>query len=184
MNTDAVNNTEMPWYKIPWFWIIISPLILVVLACAVTITIAVKNADDVVIGNYYKEGLLINDKKERQRLAANMGLSGKIFFDVELGEVSIVFDIVENPSVLSPTLELFLSHPAREEEDFSVTLHQKISGNKQKKVYFSELPKELVNKWYWSITSNSDVISEEVSPSENWLLKGDVDFEESTISSF
>ncbi|MGH1469742.1 MAG: FixH family protein [Cellvibrionaceae bacterium] len=180
MNTLTANEKNLPWYKVTWFWIIISPLILVVFACAVTITIAFKNSDDVVIGNYYKEGLLINDTKDRQQLAATMGLSGEMFFDLALGEVTVVFEASDKEQTMPSTLRLTLSHPANEEKDFSMTLQKKLPGES----YFSELPKRLSHKWYWSITSISDADSEKNKISNNWLLKGDVDFEQSATSHF
>ena len=45
---------EGPWYKQPWAWFVLTPLITVVLVSSVTVTIAVKYADERVIDNYYK----------------------------------------------------------------------------------------------------------------------------------
>ncbi len=180
--TNTENEMHAIWYREPWFWIIISPLILVLLACAVTITIAVKNADDVVIGNYYKEGLLINDQQERQRLALSMGLSGQLSFDLDLGEVVIVFDSADSAARLPQDLQLLFAHPANKEEDFSLTL-----GKRSDTQYFSELPKKLSDKWYWALSPDISLVSgdrEKTTPEAAWLLKGEINFEQSTDTSF
>jgi hypothetical protein len=176
--TNNVNEIGAPWYREPWFWIIISPLILVLVACAITITIAVKNADDVVIGNYYKEGLLINDEKERQRLALSLGLSGQLSFDLDLGEVVVIFDNVDSASTLPQNIQLSFAHPANKDEDFSLMLDKKSETQ-----YFSELPKRLSDKWYWAISPSSDS-GEKIIPEADWLLKGEINFEQSTVTSF
>jgi hypothetical protein len=41
-----------PWYRQFWAWFILSPLITVVIVSSITVTLAVKNADDRVVDNY------------------------------------------------------------------------------------------------------------------------------------
>lgn len=63
-----------PWYREPWPWIVIAGPAAVVVAGAVTIWLAVTNADGLVTENYYKRGLAINKVIAREAAARRLGL--------------------------------------------------------------------------------------------------------------
>jgi hypothetical protein len=67
-------DTE-PWYKQFWPWVLIGLPGSVVIACMVTIVIAVKTQDGMVVDDYYKQGLAINQSLERDHNAAALDLS-------------------------------------------------------------------------------------------------------------
>lgn len=91
---DATDESLKPWYRQFWFWFVFSPLIYIMIMCSVTVTIALKGADDVIIDNYYKEGRMINQTLEQDKQAAALGLGGELRFDRTTGEISLV---IANP---------------------------------------------------------------------------------------
>ncbi|HSX84641.1 MAG TPA: FixH family protein, partial [Cellvibrio sp.] len=85
--SDSPEEIVKPWYRQFWFWFVFSPLIYIIIMCSVTVTIALKGADDVIIDNYYKEGRMINQALEQDKRAQELGLSGELRFDRATGEV-------------------------------------------------------------------------------------------------
>ena len=53
---------DAPWYRQPWPWFLIAGPLTVVVACMATTVIAVRSDDGVVAGDYYKRGLLVNQR--------------------------------------------------------------------------------------------------------------------------
>ena len=100
--------SKNPAYKEVWFWVVLSPLILVVLVCAVLLRFAIIGADDRVSDNYYKEGRMINNRFEAEQNAARLNLQGSVVFDEARSEVhaSLTGDS------LPETVQLTISHPA------------------------------------------------------------------------
>ncbi|HFD86432.1 MAG TPA: nitrogen fixation protein FixH, partial [Gammaproteobacteria bacterium] len=45
-----------PWYQYPWTWFLIAVPLLTIIACIVTIVLAVKSSDGLVSDDYYKDG--------------------------------------------------------------------------------------------------------------------------------
>jgi len=67
-----------PWYREPWPWIIIGSIGTVVLACFVTLGIAIWSYDGLVAEDYYKKGLIINRDLEREERSTALGLSASL----------------------------------------------------------------------------------------------------------
>ena len=55
-------GNSQAWYREPWPWILIAGPLAVVIACMATTVIAVRSDDGVVAGDYYKRGLLVNQR--------------------------------------------------------------------------------------------------------------------------
>lgn len=60
----AVSNKKKPWYRQPWLWLVLTPLIAVIIMSAISVTLAVNGADTLVRGNYKKEGRLYVSTEE------------------------------------------------------------------------------------------------------------------------
>ncbi len=72
MNT---THTEQPnWYREPYVWLLIAFPLSAVLAGIYTIMLAVSSNDGLVVDDYYKEGLEINRRLERDRKASELQL--------------------------------------------------------------------------------------------------------------
>lgn len=163
MNIPA-NEVIQPWYKQFWAWFILAPLIVVVIVCCITVTIAFKNRDDVVIDNYYKEGRMINMRVEEDKRAEALQLAGMLTFDLEVGEIWLQLSSLEPlPEVLSLTLD----HPAKESYDQHLLLKRVGEGR-----YRADLDRPLQHHWYLRVQPVSTEDLEQV----DWRLKGEIDF--------
>lgn len=74
-------NTVTPWYKQFWPWVLIGLPTSVVIASVVTYFLAINGMDSVISKDYYKEGLAVNADLERDKKAADLGLSADITID-------------------------------------------------------------------------------------------------------
>lgn len=55
----------MPWYKQFWPWFLMIPPAAAVIGGIATIIIAIINADELVVADYYRQGLIINQTLEQ-----------------------------------------------------------------------------------------------------------------------
>ncbi len=67
-----------PWYRQFWPWFLIALPATVVVAGFVTLYIANRHADDLVVDDYYKDGLAINQQLEKKAQAEAAGLSASL----------------------------------------------------------------------------------------------------------
>ena len=74
-------NTVTPCYKLFWPWVLIGLPTSVVIASVVTYFLAINGMDSVISKDYYKEGLAVNADLERDKKAADLGLSADITID-------------------------------------------------------------------------------------------------------
>ena len=118
MIDDQVQNK--PWYRQFWAWFILSPLIVVVIVSSITVTLAVKGADDRVLDDYYKEGRMINMRLDQDLLAQSLSVRADLQFDQELKELTLQLDLKE--AELPSQLLLELSHPAKADLDQSLII--------------------------------------------------------------
>ncbi len=108
----------LPWYRQFWPWFIISIPALTIVAAMITITIAVKTDDGLVVDDYYKEGLAINEDKQLVKNAAALEISARLSLD-ENGMIRA--QLPENVSSL-PFLMLTLIHPGDASKDLALPL--------------------------------------------------------------
>ncbi len=154
-----------PWYKEFWAWFILSPLILVVVVSSITVSIAVKNADDRVIDNYYKEGRMINMRLDEDILAASLRISSVINFAKDIDEATLTLE--QSDAAFPEKLILELSHPVQAELDIKLVFTQVVADQ-----YHTELPPNLMTqRWYLRL---SPIFSD---PEKlRWRLRGEINF--------
>lgn len=110
-----------PWYREPWPWIIIGSIGFVMLACFVTLGIAIWSYDGLVADDYYKKGLTINKTLAREERSVSLGLSASL--RVLSGDtVQIVLQSGEATFEPPQTLRLHLVHPRFPDQDREVVL--------------------------------------------------------------
>ena len=174
MKHAIANQGPEPWYTQFWAWFVLMPLILVVIACAITVSIAFRQADDVVIDNYYKEGRMINQRLEQDQYAAKAGLSGKLRFDLDVGEIVLFLDTQttkEGKSIeemFPPKLLLLLNHPTSAARDRQIILNETAPGQ-----YRGDLERGLNYRWYIYIIPSLLVSDRNLA---TWRLTGEIDF--------
>jgi hypothetical protein len=73
-----MNTQALPWYKHSLVWLVIAIPAASVFAGMLMIYLAVNTDDGLVIDDYYKEGMAINQNLQRDKTAAELGLSAQL----------------------------------------------------------------------------------------------------------
>jgi hypothetical protein len=167
--SDSTEEIVKPWYRQFWFWFVFSPLIYIVIMCSITVTIALKGADDVIIDNYYKEGRMINQALEQDKHAQALGLSGELRFDRTSGDVMLtIANIPADTKLMPDELLLMMGHPVKAAKDQLVVLKAISPGH-----YRGELHAEPDYSWYLTLYPINDLEQRKAAP---WTLSGEIDF--------
>ncbi len=139
MNT-TVHNTK-PWYREPWPWILMTGPIIVIVAGFVTAWLAIRSYDGLVDDDYYKQGLAVNQRVERDQKAADLGLAAEIMLGGEGRGVRLLLS-GKTLDVLPAALILKITHPTRAGHDQVVTLKRDGDG-----LYSGQLTAQLQGRW-------------------------------------
>jgi hypothetical protein len=144
-----------PWYRQFWPWFLIALPATVVVAAFATLYIANRHADDLVIDEYYKSGLAINQQLEKKQRAQALGIEARVSID----GTSVVARITG--PVRTTEVQLRLSHPLEADRDFTVPLRDFGSG-----IYRGSLPQPVAPRWHWTLEPPGD---------SAWRLDGTLD---------
>jgi uncharacterized protein len=168
--TDATDHdAQRPWYRQFWFWFVFGPLIFIIIMCGFTVSIALKNADDVVIDNYYKEGRMINQTLDQDKRARELGLIALVKFDLDTNKVTLSFDHPRMDGKSHPdVLLLNMGNPVKAALDQMIVLHKK-SANQYEGVLMSR-PEY---NWYLTLYSTDKWAERN---SAEWTLSGQIHF--------
>lgn len=167
--SELVAENAKPWYREFWFWFVFSPLIYIIIMCSITVTIALKGADDVIIDNYYKEGRMINQALEQDQRARDLGLLADLRFDRTSGDVMIsLTSAVGDTASLPDAILLMMGHPVKEEKDQIIHLKAIAPGQ-----YRGTLATEPQYSWYLTLYPIGDIALRKQAP---WTLSGEIDF--------
>ena len=140
-----------PWHKHPLVWMMLSIPFTAVIMGVVMIWLAVDTDDGLVVDDYYKQGMEINSVIDRDKKAAELGLSANIEFDTSVRIVHLTFDKGSLESY-PESLPLAMQHATRANSDISVTLDHGI-GNQ----YIGHIGKPVSEGvWYFQISGQSD----------------------------
>lgn len=136
-----------PWFRQFWPWFLILLPATVVVAGLTTVYIASEHADDLVVDEYYEDGLAINRELAKIGRASQSGLSATLY--IEGDGVSVATSV----ALPDEHLQLQLSHPLEADRDFSVTL-TRVSAQ----TYAGKLAHEITPHWHWVLegAGNSD----------------------------
>lgn len=126
------------WYRQPWPWLLIAGPFIVVVACLGSAWLAVKSDDGLVTQDYYKQGLLINqrlahatpDPERRLGAVITVAASGEVRANVQ--------GFIDAPR----RLRLLLAHPVMASHPESVMLER---GSDD--VYIGTLPNQTPGRW-------------------------------------
>ena len=154
MNRPLPGQDTRPWYRQFWPWFLIMLPASVVVAGLSTAYIASRHADDLVVQDYYQDGLAINQQLEKKQRATQLGITAQLMFSGESVTVTTT------GKVGSDALHLLLSHPLEADRDFKVVLQPVRPG-----VYTGTLREAVTPHWIWTL---------EVEQSDGWRLDGTV----------
>ncbi len=146
-------SPAQPWYRQFWPWFLVAIPTLTVVAGFITLFIAMNNPDPVVEDDYYKKGLAINESLERDRNAADRGLSGFMGIDLEGGSVKL--ELYGRTDEQRPVLRLL--HATRANQDQQIELSS--AGGQR---WEGKIAPMSPGKWYIKVESGA----------ENWRIDG------------
>lgn len=142
-----------PWYREPWPWFLISLPAAAVIAGVTTVWIAATNSDGLVVGDYYKAGLAINQTLARDDAARALNLSAGL----QYRDGALALTLAGTVSTWPAQLKLTLAHPTRPGMDQSIALNHAGDGQ-----YRAPLPAIAAGKWHAQLTDDR----------ETWRLAG------------
>ena len=133
-NTDQ--NKVAPWYKQFWPWFIIALPLTTIIASVATAIIAFTNADTVVRGNWYEDGLAINQRKDKTMETKKRDIKGQLNINRNTGLITVK---LQNVSPLAePSIRLQIIHPTLSKKDINLSMLATGEGEYQSKL--AEIP--------------------------------------------
>ncbi|MGB2248066.1 MAG: FixH family protein [Alcanivorax sediminis] len=121
MNHDSshLDGDEKAWYRHPFLWMAILLPATAVVAGLITLYIAIVNADDPVVDEWYKEGKAINRSAEQEQLAARLGIR------LELSQVGagVQARLLADTAIPMPSsIKVAMRHPTLADRDVVIEL--------------------------------------------------------------
>jgi len=145
-----------PWYKNPYVWLVLGIPCAAVVAGIVTLGIAVRTHDGLVVDDYYKRGLEINKVLVRDRIAQSYGLKARVAISEGPGLVRVT--LAANDRFAYPNdLMLTMAHATRGGFDQTLPL-TRIGGN----VYEGALGRLVPGSWYAQIEADDWRVMERI----------------------
>jgi hypothetical protein len=120
MNAPAPRVT--PWHRQPWPWLLMAGPAIVVVAGFVTLWLAATTDDALVADDYYKRGLSINQKLERNERAAALGISATVDLDPAGHARVALATSSREPDARPAALRLSIMHATRGGQDASTAV--------------------------------------------------------------
>ena len=154
-NVMTLRRDSNPWYREPWPWILMAGPAIVIVAGFVTAWLAIVSNDGLVADDYYKQGLALNQRLQRDHYASDLGLRADV---MRSGQQVRLLVAAERDAALPEALTLKLSHPTRAGQDQMVRMVAEGQG-----FYGGKLSADISGRWYVSIED----------PAGRWRLQGE-----------
>mgnify|MGYP002364838279 FL=1 len=151
----TLRRESTPWYKEPWPWILMAGPAIVIVAGFVTAWLAIVSNDGLVADDYYKQGLALNQRLQRDHYASDLGLRADVMRSSQQVRLLVA---AERDAALPEALTLKLSHPTRAGQDQMVKMVSEGQG-----FYGGKLSADISGRWYVSIED----------PAGRWRLQGE-----------
>ncbi len=136
------------WYREPLVWLLILFPASAVFGGIITIVLAVHSNDGLVVDDYYKRGLEINQTLERDKAATRHGLQANLRFHIENQWIELNTQ-AHSDYQLPDQIELQLNHHTRAGFDQKVRL--KRSGDH---IYQGNLPELETGRFFVSMAAD------------------------------
>ena len=162
---ETKNYEGQHWTKNPMVWLVLFFPSLAVVAGIITVIIAVKTDDGLVVDEYYKKGLEINQVIKHDQLAKKYGISALVDTNSQTGEIIISLSSTQNFELPS-SLSFKLVHRTIAGHD-QKTIVSRIAGSKEYRGYI----KPPIIEGRWTI-----ILSEE----DLWRIRTDFTTKEAT----
>lgn len=132
-------NEFQPWYTQFWPWLLIALPASAVIGGIATIYLAMQSPNALVVDDYYKAGLAINQVKHQQMQARQMQIKGLLRADGNL----LKLVLSGNQTINDATLKLNMIHSTRAELDQQITLQRQSENS-----YSASMPDLTPGIWY------------------------------------
>ncbi len=149
-------SDSKPWYKERWPWLLMAGPAIVIVAGFITAWLAIVSNDGLVADDYYKQGLAVNQRLQRDHYASELGLRADVMRSGM--QVRLLLTAAEAAAVLPEALTLKLAHPTRAGHDQLVRMRSEGQG-----FYSGRMDADIGGRWYVSIED----------PAGKWRLQGD-----------
>lgn len=158
MSMSKENPAIAPWYKQPWLWFILAPLIAVFIYGFAFLYISIVTHDGIVKDDYYKVARGVEIDETRLNHTRELGLEGDLMFDLLTGDV--VVQLTGKMTQLPEFLTLGIVHPTHKNYDQSLTLRNQ-PGTPN---YLGSLKGKVLGKRYMTLTPAD----------ETWRLRAEI----------
>lgn len=142
MTEQTAISELQPWYRQGWPWLLIALPASAVIGGIVTLVLAIQSPNALVVDDYYKQGLAINQQRQRSRVADNLGLKGLL----RAHEASLTLQLTGSVPVSAESLTLEIIHSTRAELDRTVVLRRTADG-----LYAADMPEISPGTWYFRL---------------------------------
>lgn len=115
------------WYREPMVWLLIAVPLSAVIGGFVTLALAIRSDDGLVVDDYYRRGKEINRVLARDQAALAHGLHGRAVFDAERRVVRIAL-AARDPEILPAQIDCELWHATRRGFDRRLRLVRQADG--------------------------------------------------------
>ena len=138
---DPKTIPPIPWYRHHYVWLLIAFPAIAVVGGIVTLVIAVRSNDGLVVDDYYKQGLEINRTFARDQVAADMDLQAEVHIHPRSDTLTV--ELSGNPQFHHPEqIMVSFIHPTSSGFDQKVNLVITDPG-----VYSGHLPELIPGTW-------------------------------------
>ena len=153
MNTataiQSQTNKPRPWYREKYVWLVILFPVMSIFMGVITIILAVKSYDGLVVDDYYKRGMAINEVLARDERADELGLSIRLDWRTQANRLAVELKADNNYNFEYPdTVQAKLMHATRGSMDQSVTMEHAGNGR-----YLTTVQPLAPGQWYVQISS-------------------------------
>lgn len=115
-----------PWYKQGWPWFLMAFPAIAVVAGFITLWLAIRSWDGLVVDDYYQEGKMIEQAIGRTVRARELGLLA----DLKVGAETIEVDLSRGAGAAEPpTLVVTIAHPTQGGHDQKLLLKKTVTGS-------------------------------------------------------
>jgi hypothetical protein len=149
--------SEPAWYRQFWPWFLIALPSVAVVACFISLSIAMRHSDSSVRDDYSKQGFAIQPSRAAANEAARLHLTAALIIAAD-GRIDL--DLRGESMPIPPTLNLEFIHPLDRQHDIAVVLNGDTKGHFQ-----GYIPNALKGRWLIELQQ----------PGQHWQLRTTID---------